>query len=104
MLPTGLARSPRVEHPGGFSSRAAAGEHPGWVAAALCTRVPLLSPALCARAWLRLVFPGGVVLERGEAAQAQPRGVLRCGGREHCVEEDEDENTQLQPAGAQSGG
>lgn len=39
MLPTGLARSPRVEHPGGFSSRAAAGEHLEWIAAAQCTRV-----------------------------------------------------------------
>lgn len=71
----------------------------------LCAkRVPLPSPALCARVWLCSVLPGGVVLERGEATQAQPRGVLRCGGREHCVEENEDEYTQLQPARAQSRG
>lgn len=56
------------------------------------------APRLCS------VLPGGVVLERGEAAQAQPRGVVRCGGREHCVKEDEDENTELQPGGAQSRG
>lgn len=94
MLPTGLAGSPRVKHPGGFSSRAA-GEHPGWVFAALHThaRAP-------AAPQLLLVLPGGVVLERGEAAQAQPGGVLRHGGREHCVKKNEDEDTQLQPAGA----
>lgn len=62
-------------------------------------------PSRCAHApWLRSVFPGGVVVERGEDAQAQPRGVLCHRGREDCVEEDEDKHTQPQPAGAQSRG
>lgn len=53
---------------------------------------------------LRSVLPSGVVLKRGEAAQAQPGGVLCRGGGEHCVKKDEDQYTQLQPGGAQSRG
>lgn len=91
--------------------RAAAGAHPGWVANALRAGACALAQPCSVHAHtrappgcLRSVLPGGVVLERGEAAQAQPRGVLRRGGREHCVKEDEDEYTQLQPGGAQSRG
>lgn len=110
MLPTGLAGSPRVKHPGGFSSPGSSGctSRVGHQCSARKS-VHLSSPAPCAvrsrpAPRLHSVLPGGVVLESGEAAQAQPRGVLRCGGREHCVKEDEDENTQLQPGGAQSRG
>lgn len=95
----------------GSVPRAAAGAHPGWVTNALrakaCTCPALrLAPCACAPCvpLLRSILPGGVVLERGEASQAQPGGVLRCGGREHGVKEDEDENTQLEPGRAQSRG
>lgn len=112
MLPTGLAGSPKVKHPGGFSSPGSSGctsrvGHQCSARAKACT-CPTLRLALCACArcvpLLCSVLPSGVVLERGEASQAQPRGVLRCGGREHGVKEDEDENTQLEPGRAQSRG
>lgn len=112
MLPTGLVGSRRVKHPGGFQFPGQQQVRIPGGSPMLCAqeRVHLPSPARCMRTrarapgCLRSVLPGGVVLERGEAAQAQPRGVLCRRGREHCVKEDEDEYTQLQPGGAQSRG
>lgn len=50
-----------------------------------------------------LVLVGGVFFQRGDAAQAQARRAVRRGGGEHCVQEDQYEDAQLEPATAQSG-
>lgn len=58
------------------------------------------------RGWLLLssLFVGGFVLQRGDAAHAQAGSALRSRGREHCVQQNQYKDTQLEPPAAQSRG
>lgn len=60
--------------------------------------------ALVALGWpSRLLLARRAVFQRVDAPYAQRRAVLRRGGREHCVQENQYEHTQFESAVAQSG-
>lgn len=66
-------------------------------------RAPVRVRAAGARGWARLLVARRAPFQRVDAAHAQRRAVLRRGGREHCVQEDQHENAQPESAAAQSG-